>query len=44
MRTDARGRLFFPQDAAEHAYGGDSLKWAAGKGGKVAQNSFKVSV
>lgn len=37
MGTDARGRLFFPQDAVEHAYGGDSLKGATGKGGEVRE-------
>lgn len=32
MGMDGREILLFPQEAAEHAYGGDILKGKAGKG------------
>lgn len=41
---DGRGRLLFPQGAAEHAYGGHILRGVGGKGGsaRVAPKSFKM--
>ena len=44
MGTDGMGRLLFSQGAAEHAYGGDTLKEVAGKGGskRVAPKNFKM--